>query len=122
MWGRWHSSWTAAPAVLGRTWSGEVQVCGTPGGEPHHASCESRDPSVGKREEMCEGQAYLVHRGADGTPNLVNGTGDKAVDVLVLPEDLWEGGAECRSCLHCRERHFTYRKGMRVELGAVGDT
>lgn len=98
--------------------------------EPQAGSHITRHAKVGilawERErgsvEICGGQAHLVHRGADGIPNLVNSTGDKTVDVLVLPENLWEGGAECWSCLHCRERHFTYRKGMRVELGAVGDT
>ena len=52
MWDHWHSSWTGAPAELGRTWSGVEQAWGSPGGEPHHASCGSRDPGVRKRESV----------------------------------------------------------------------
>ena len=62
-------------------------------------------------------QCCPVVAGADGTTYLVDGAGDKAMNVLVLPKDLWEGGAECRGRLHCWERHFTYREETRVEVG-----
>ena len=43
----------------------------------------------------------LLHIG-----HLVNGAGDKTVDVLIFPEYLGEGGAERWGSLHSWEPHF----------------
>lgn len=105
-WGRlrslhhWRSSWFVPPAGQGRRWSAAALVWGNQSSEQHLGSSWSTDPAWRRwawRLNMTP--AGSINLSQKYFPNLVDGTGDKTLDIFSTSKNLWERVTEGRCCL-----------------------